>query len=397
MDNLENKGWNAMHNILDKEMPVEKKKRRGLIYWWIGSAAAVVILLIGVSQFNNSPKGLSPIAVETIPSDPVDSNNNKVIERGTEYSKSELNNSVITEQPNSKADIQIPKAITREKIKSNISYSDENNHTTISSESHNSINLKTGNENKLDIDQSLSSVTTDKDIFHIPIIELTDIRTLSLAPINKESDLLIAPRILTKKPLIRNCFLELEHSRPSQNNYSTFNLRLNRSFVFNNRIDFKIGLGYSYRPRVYSSTSVASTAQDAINSGNGQFSAISSNGQNLIKTKLHGLTIQTGISYNITPRLSADLDAELSYLTVSNEKLGAVLQLFVDPGSPAGIGASTYRPAYRGKMGLTYNLSSRLSLSGGYSYLLNNRQVYSDNLPDFYTDEIGISMQYMLD
>ena len=53
MQSKQDKGWQSMQSILDREMPVEKKKRRLLFLWWSG-VAMIIALATAVIMWNQN-------------------------------------------------------------------------------------------------------------------------------------------------------------------------------------------------------------------------------------------------------------------------------------------------------------------------------------------------------
>jgi len=397
---LENKGWDAMHNILDKEMPNQKKKRKGIIYWWIGSAAAIVVLLIFALPRDNSRIAESLSTNKATSETPENTNQNEIaiISDNNQISKKEvdsdnsISNSTTTFLSSKKNNIsKIAKIKNQEnpyKNDSNIIHSDH---------SRNNINPRsTVNLNSPIVDKPIISIAKDEqvqELTNVPSIQNIDELAMNKLIIN--SELPNAPKVALNKKSKWSSYLNLGMIQSTNGIYNGINFGTNNSYQLNNRWKLNFGLSYLIRPNTYRNQTPKNLLQDASSSNTSAFDL--SYVDDLPKRTLHNLRLQTAISYDLNHKLSTNIGLNLNYLTSSNEKLYDIYSSFNDPGSPSGVGLDQFRFAYGTSIGIAYKINDRLSLAGNYNYLLNDKERINQILPNFYTDEVTVSMQYMLD
>lgn len=59
INNLEDKGWEAMSQLLDQEMPQERRKKRFFFWYFFGAFAFLVIMVIGWYLFDDNTQGIN--------------------------------------------------------------------------------------------------------------------------------------------------------------------------------------------------------------------------------------------------------------------------------------------------------------------------------------------------
>jgi|GEM_PF-3407258 len=404
---LENTGWSAMQDILNVEMPVKKKKKRGVIYWWIGSAAAAILLIALPILNNTSPQENQ---VTTNQSNPiVDPQQDKsVVSPIKTLDAEEENENIISKINNENIDVAestTPLASVKNESKSKAF--EEVLFTTLKNDKQASVAISTDKANRniqLTTSEFLisdkSGFTNSKNKFpnRIAIASINNIGILNLDPFVIKNKYPNAPKVKLTKPSKWGNQIELSTILSSINSYSAFNFGINKIYTVDHKWKLNMGLGYTFRPNATREKTDDELLASTVTPNQGSASMdLDFSINSYSKQAIHTINLNTGTSYGLNDRMSAYLGISLNYLAISNEKLYNINE------QNAFQSFSIASPVDQSKLlcytdiGLAYQINERLSLAGKYNILLNNQENLNKGIPDLFTDEFSISLQYMLD
>ncbi len=395
----ENIGWEQMHTILNKEMPVIKK-RRGIAYiWWVGGAvAACVLVVILFSPNDNSSdaqeKSIAGVSLEDQTNLTIDSNE-----------VTAPTSTAIFNTP------QITKTIETENKTTAISKTKKQVGSNTVADSNNKLLAQTALPIK---DKFISEV---KKVHNSKVIQTPPTAPFALATTERQS--IIIPSILEsnlayhlssdkKKSINAQIHLagrlkirwgiNLSSNYSPNQNYNELGVGILGIVNIHRRWELSAGIDYHLRNNLFTSKSLAEFA--AADQTFGSQAPLVQSGALIDRANseitLSQLSLPLGIQYKLSPQWNLGTSITPSYTLINLNEFNTWYANAYQNGTADIVFTDPQRWNIHIGLDLHYYLSNNLALGLNYSILASDKASTLIS-PNFESNEWKFSIRYLLD